>query len=159
MFFDEIFKTHHAQSLSCSGLKVGVWLKVQPIFLGFQLTSLVFSTTFRIRLGLPHPSIASIPQCMCTHPIDYMGIHLLRCVHGNEHIRTHDVVHNTFATIVWDVGFHMGQKQLYVFLSNTFNSSRQQINIVLTQNGIHTFVDIVIADPTRMDLFPRSCVT
>jgi hypothetical protein len=44
----------------------------------------------------------------CTHPIDPMGIHLLHCDHDNEHIGTHDGVRNTFATIVWDVGFHVG---------------------------------------------------
>jgi hypothetical protein len=37
-----------------------------------------------------------------------MGIHLLRCVHGNEHIGTHDAICNTFAAIAQDVGFHMG---------------------------------------------------
>jgi hypothetical protein len=31
-----------------------------------------------------------------------MGIHLLHCVHGNECIRTHDVVCDTFIAIVQD---------------------------------------------------------
>jgi hypothetical protein len=52
-----------------------------------------------------------------------MGIHLLRCVHGNEHIGTHDVIQNTFAAIVENANFHVGQKQLYAFPSITFNSS------------------------------------
>jgi len=47
-----------------------------------------------------HPSITSIPQCVCAHPINSMGIHLLRCAHGNERIGTHDAIHNTFVTIV-----------------------------------------------------------
>jgi hypothetical protein len=29
-----------------------------------------------------------------------MGIHILRYTHGNKHTRTHDVIHDTFATIV-----------------------------------------------------------
>jgi len=45
---------------------------------------------------------------MCTHPIDLMGIHLIRNAHGNEHIRTHDVVCDTFATVAQDATFHMG---------------------------------------------------
>ncbi len=49
----------------------------------------------------------------CTYPIDLMGIHLLHCSHGNERTRTHDVICNIFATIVQDVNFHMGQKQLH----------------------------------------------
>jgi hypothetical protein len=51
-----------------------------------------------------------------------MGIHLLRCVHGNEHMGTHDVVHDTFVAIMRDVGFHVGEKQLHAFLSSMFNS-------------------------------------
>jgi hypothetical protein len=50
----------------------------------------------------------------CTHPIDLMGIHFLHCAHGNERIGTHDVIHNTSATIVQNVGFHMGQEHLHV---------------------------------------------
>jgi hypothetical protein len=47
---------------------------------------------------------------MCTHPIDTMGIYLLRCVHGNKLTRTHDVVRSTFVAIAWDVNFHMGRE-------------------------------------------------
>ncbi len=30
---------------------------------------------------------------------------------------------------------------------------------MLTKNGVHTLIDVVIVDPTQADLFPRSCVT
>jgi hypothetical protein len=30
---------------------------------------------------------------------------------------------------------------------------------VFTKDGIHTLVDIVITNPTRANLFPRSCTT
>jgi hypothetical protein len=72
------------------------------------IISLVFSTTLWIQLGLAHPSIVGVFWCMCTHLIDPMGILLLRCAHGNERTRTHDAIHETFATIVWDAGFHVG---------------------------------------------------
>jgi hypothetical protein len=61
-------------------------------------------------LEIPHPLIVGIPRCVCTHPIDPMGIHLLRCVHNNERTRTHDAIHDTFAAIAQNVGFHMGRK-------------------------------------------------
>ncbi len=109
--------------LSFSNPRTNVWLIVRLIFLSFWLIFSIFSTTLRIQFELFHPSIVSIFQCMCTYPINPMGIHLLCCVHGNKHIKTHDVVHNTFANIVWDVGFHVGWKQLHVLFSNTFNSS------------------------------------
>jgi len=83
-----------------------------------------------------------------------MGIHLLYCAHGNERTGIHDAICNTFAIIVQDVDFHMGQKQLHVLPSNTFNSFRQRVDFVLTKDGIHTLVDVVIVNPTQTDLLP-----
>jgi len=136
MFFDMIFKAHRAQILSCSSTRVGVWLTIQLIFLSFQPTSLVFSTVFQIWLGLPHLSIASILQCMCTHPIDPMDIHLLCCAHDDEHTGTHDAIHDTSIAIAHDASSHMGWEQLHVLLSNTFNSSHRQVDIVLTKETL-----------------------
>jgi hypothetical protein len=81
-------KAHCARILSCFGPRASVWLINQLIFPAFQLYSLIFCTSLWTRLRPPHPSIASIPRCVWTHPIDPMGIHLLRCAHGNERIRT-----------------------------------------------------------------------
>jgi hypothetical protein len=52
-----------------------------------------------------------------------MGIHILRCAHGNEHMGTHNEVCNTFVAIVRNVGFHMGREQLHALLATMFNSS------------------------------------
>jgi hypothetical protein len=41
---------------------------------------------------------------------------------GNEHIRTHDAIRDTFAAIAQDADFHVGQEQLHALLSTTFNS-------------------------------------
>jgi len=88
-----------------------------------------------------------------------MGIHLLCCAHGNERTWIHDAICDTFAAIVQDVNCHMGWKQLHVLLSNTFNSPCQQVDIVLTKDGIRILVDVVIVNPTRTDLLPWSCAT
>jgi hypothetical protein len=53
-----------------------------------------------------------------------MGIHFLHYAFGNERTKTHDAIHDTFATIMWDVGFHVGREQLHVLPSNMFNSFR-----------------------------------
>ncbi len=108
MFSNKIFKPHHVRILWCSSLGVGIWLIIQPMFPTFQLSSLVFSTIFQTQLIFPHLSITNIFQCMCTHPIDLMCIHLLRCAHGNKCTRTHDAICNTFITITQDDSFHMG---------------------------------------------------
>ncbi len=153
------FVAHCTQILSCSRPKACVWLIVRLVFPAFWLSSPVFCTTLHMWLGLPHPLIACILQCVCTHPIYPMGIHLLFCAHGNERIGTYDVICDTFATITWDVGFHMGQKELHVIFSTTFNSFHWWVDIVLTKDGIFTSTNVVIADPTRTDLLPRSCAT
>jgi hypothetical protein len=46
-----------------------------------------------------------------------------------------------------------------VLPSTTFSSSRQQVDIVLTKDGICTLADILIADPTRAYSLPQSCTT
>ncbi len=109
-----------------------------------------------MQLILPHPSIVNKPWCVCTHPIDPMGIHLLHCAHGNEHIGTHDVIRNIFAAIVWNVGFHVGRQQLHAFFSTTFNSFHRWIDIMLIKYGICTLANVVITDPTWIDLLPQS---
>ncbi len=53
------------------------------------------------------------PWCMCTHLIDPISIHLLCCAHGNESIKTHDAIYNTFAAIAQDAGFNVRWKLLH----------------------------------------------
>jgi hypothetical protein len=62
---------------------------------------------------------------VCTHPIDLISIHLLHCAYGNEHMGTHGVVWNNFIIIVWNVNFHISQKQLHVIFLTFLNSSYQ----------------------------------
>jgi len=88
-----------------------------------------------------------------------MGIHLLRFVHGNEYIGTHDVICDIFVAIAWDATFHVGQEQLHALLSITFNPSRQWVNIVFNKDGICTLTNVVIVDPMRANLLFQSCVT
>jgi hypothetical protein len=158
MLFNKIFETCYSQILPCSRLRTNVWFITQLVFFTFWLSFLVFATTLRMQ-GLPHPSIACMPWCVCTHPIDPMGIHLLRCVHSNEHIKTHDGICDTFVTSVRDVNFHVGWKQLHALPSTTFNSSCRWVDVVFTKYGIHTLVDVIIVNPTWTDLLPWSCRT
>jgi len=110
MLFDKIFETHCAQILSCFSPEASTWLTTWLAFSTFWLFSPSFSTMLRTWFGLPHLSIVGIPQCVCTHPIDATGVHLLSSTHGNEHTCIHDVVHNIFAAFAWDANFHVGWK-------------------------------------------------
>jgi len=91
------------------------------------------------------PSFNCKYPLMCVHTSHQpYGYPPLYCVHGNKHIRTHDVVCDTFVAIVRGVGFHMGREQLHVFSLNIFNSSHWQVSIVVTKGDICTLVDVVV---------------
>jgi hypothetical protein len=92
-----------------------------------------------------------------SHPINPMGIHLLNCVHGSEHIGSHDAICDTFVTIVSNVGFHVGWEQSHALPSTTFNSFCQWVDIVLTKDGIRILTNVVIANPTWTNLLLRPC--
>jgi hypothetical protein len=89
MFFDRIFEAHCVRILSCFGPRTDVLFTTRLVFLAFRLFSPIFSMAFCTWLGLPHLSIVRIPWCVCTHPIDPMGVHFLCYFHSNEHIGTH----------------------------------------------------------------------
>jgi hypothetical protein len=110
-------------------------------------------------LGLPHLSIANILWCVCTHPINVISVHLLCCTTSNEHMGTHDAICDTFVVITRDVDFHVKWKQLHALLSTTFHSFHWWVDIMLTKDGIHTLVNVVIANPTWVDLLHQSYAT
>jgi hypothetical protein len=64
----------------------------------------------------------------------------------------YDVVHNTFVAIAQDANFHMGWKQLHTLPLTTFHFFHWRVDIVITKDGIRTLANIVIANPTWMDL-------
>jgi hypothetical protein len=74
MFFDQKSEAHHVRILSCSGPKASIWLTTQPIYPTFWLFPQIYSMTFCMWFGLSHPSIVGILRCVCTHPINLMGI-------------------------------------------------------------------------------------
>ncbi len=159
ILFDGTFENHCVWILSCYGPKVSIWFTTWPIFPTFWLFFSFFSIAFCMRLWLPHPSITCIPWCVCAHPIDLMGIHLLCCVHDNECTGTHDAIHNTFVTIGQNVSFCVGREQLHALPSITFNSFCQWVEIVLTKDNIRTLTYIVIVNPIQVHLLPWSCTT
>jgi hypothetical protein len=116
MLFNGISKAYCVQILLCFGPRANAWFITRPRFLTFRLFSVIFSKTFRTRLGLCHPSIGGIFQCVWMHPIVPMGVDFLQCIHGNEHTGTHDVVHDTFVTIAWNVSFHVDKNNYMHFL-------------------------------------------
>ncbi len=91
---------------------------------------------------------------VCTHPINPVAIDLLCCVYGNESIRTHNVICDTFVAITRDASFHVGWEQLHVLPSTTFNSFRRWINIVFSKDGIHTLTELLLLTQHERIYFP-----
>jgi len=94
-----------------------------------------------MRFGLPHFSIIGILWCICTHPIDLMGVHLLCCTHNNKCIRTHDVICNTFVAIAQSFEFHVRWVQLMCF----------------RQSCLTPFVKKLTLCPLKIDFHPNWC--
>jgi hypothetical protein len=109
---------------------------------------------------LQHLSIAGLPQCVCTHPINPMDIHFLCCAHGNECMGTHDAVCDTFVAITWNVGFHIcGTKTTTCVSFNHSHSYHRQVDIVFTKDGICTLTNVVIIDSMCANPLLQSCTT
>jgi len=123
-------------------------------FFNFSFIFLVFSTTFNI---LNTTWIITSFSCKCplkcvhtSHwPYRYSPFHY---AYGNKHMGTHDVIRDTFVTIVQNVNFHMGWEQLHALSLTMFKSCHWWVNIVFTKDKIRTSVDIVIIDPMWVDL-------
>ncbi len=94
---------------------------------------------------------------VCAHIPSTLWVHFLRCVRGNESMRTHDVIHDTFVAIVRDVCFHIGREQLQAVPSTMFNSFCRQFDIMFTKDDICTLVNVAITNPTWMDLLSQFC--
>jgi hypothetical protein len=86
-------------------LSLGIWLYVHLVIPCFHLPFDVFSSALWIKLGLPNPLAFNLTHCIFYQLLDSMGIHLLYCAHGGEKTTSHDVIQNTFASVVKDVGF------------------------------------------------------
>ncbi len=66
----------------------------------------------------------------------------------NEHTTTHDMLQNIIATIVLENGAHIQKEISNLFLHHT----QKQMDIVVTKNNFWILVDIVVINPTCIDL-------
>jgi len=108
--------------------------------------ALIFFSMLQTMLGFPHFLVFSLTHCICGQLLDPMGIHLFRCANGGERTTSHDVVQDVFAYIMKDTRFHVLWEQTHIFLQPSLQSFYWQVDIVLSIDGIHTLVDVVITD-------------
>ena len=67
-----------ARIRSTSGAGAGQGLQATPILPSLRFPAPLFVTTLRLRLGLPHPCVATHVECSCGHPLYHLGTRLLR---------------------------------------------------------------------------------
>jgi len=117
----------------------------------FDLPSYVFSFALWTILGFSHPWIINLTHYIYGQSLDPMGIHLVCCAHGGERIALHDAIRYAFASIAKDARFHVFLKPNPCSSTPFLQSSSRRVNIVLSIDGIHTLVNVVIANPTQID--------
>jgi len=72
--------------------------------------------------------------------------------HGGELIVFHNTIWDGFTSIVRDMRSHVSHEQTYVLPLPSFQTFHWQVDIVLSIDGTHTFTNVVIATPTRINL-------
>ncbi|CAM6088894.1 unnamed protein product [Calypogeia fissa] len=112
------------------------------------MSSFIFTTSLRVRLGLPHPGLLGQPSCVCGHPLDPVGTHILQCSHGSERTATHDDFRDVLAAIARDAGYHVSTEQTHVLPAIDGISDRRRADIVFSWAGVRALADVVVADPT-----------
>ncbi|CAM6087665.1 unnamed protein product [Calypogeia fissa] len=110
--------------------------------------SAIFTTSLRVRLGLLHPGFLGQPSCVCGHPLDPVGTHILRCNHGSEWTATHDDLCDVLAAIARDTGYHVSTEQTHVLPAVDGIPDRRRADIVFSRAGVWALADMVVADPT-----------
>jgi hypothetical protein len=100
---------------SCACLVARAWLLGFFSTLSLCLSSAHFLIALCIHFSISHPTILHLSQCQCDLTIDDLGIHLLRCSCGNEHITTCHTLQNTITTITLETGTHIQKEVSHLF--------------------------------------------
>jgi hypothetical protein len=137
---------------SYRGSKANVWLFVCLIIPLFHLPSNFFTSTLHIRLGFPHPLALKVTHCFYGQPLNVVMTHLFFVpMVGNGLFPMMWFKMHLFS-IVKAARFHVSHEQTHVlpppfslvFLSMGWHHLRI--------DGIRTLADVVITNPTQIDL-------
>ncbi len=104
-----------------------------------------------ILLSFPHPLVIGLTHSIYGQSLDPMGIHVVHCAHGEKRTTSSGVIQDALHPLQKMQSLMFFQKQTHVLSPPFFQSSSRRINIVLSIDGIHTLVNVAIADPTHVD--------
>ena len=103
-----------------------------PILPSLRFPAPLFVTTLRLRLGLPHPCLATYAACSCGHPLDPLGTHLLRT-------SSHDVVRDAVYHIIRESRQHMHRERIGFLPSLASRERGGRVDIVISDAAVgHT---------------------
>jgi hypothetical protein len=111
-----------------------------------------FSTTLHTKLNLSHPLVLGVSHYICNQPLDPMGIHFFATLMVGRG-RPHMMLYEMFLWSLWkmqDFTFHKSKPMSFC----PFPCSLHAITLacVLSINGVHTLVNIVLTALTQIDL-------
>ena len=119
-------------------------MQATPIITSFRFLASLFLTTLLLRLGLPHPCLASYVACACGHLLDSLGTHLFRRARGSGHTASHDLVRDAVYHIIRESRQHAQQERTGFLPSSAPRGRGWRVNIVISDAAAgHTLIDIV----------------
>ena len=102
-------------------------------------------TALRLRLGLPHPCLATYAACSCGHPLDPLGTHLLRCAHGGKRTSSHDSVRDAVYHIIRESRQHAHRERTGFLPSSAPGGRGGRVDIVISDAAVgNNLVEIVV---------------
>jgi hypothetical protein len=114
ILFDRMLDVCWIYIISCSGLVLGAWL-IACLSYQFSVLLITFSMAFMDLIWIV-PSFSHRPplQCICTHPIDLLDIHLFTLC-PRQWVHKYTWCHcDVFVSIVKEASFYVTLEQLHV---------------------------------------------
>jgi hypothetical protein len=111
-----------------------------PTTLIFCLSSAHFLIALCSCFDLSHFIIVHFAWCQCDHTIDDLDTNLFQCPYKSECTSIHNTLLNIVAAITLESG-HLFPHHI-----------RWWMDILITRDGIHTLMDIVIVDSHRYNV-------
>ena len=145
-----------ARLRSVAGPGAGAWITASPIIVSLQMAPDLYTTAIRTRLGLSHPGLQGHLTCICGHSMDAQGTHLLRCPRGGERTAAHDAVRDAIAAIASESSYRVSREQSHQLPLRGNQTRGGRVDLLFTSPESRILGDVVIADPTRLDLVQRA---
>ena len=125
-----------ARIRSTTGAGAGHRLQATPLLPSLRFPAPLFATALRLRLGLPHPCLATYAACLCGHSLDPLGIYLLRCARKDERTSPHDSGRDAIYCIIRDSRQHAHRERTGFIPSSAPGGRGGRVDIVISDAAV-----------------------